>query len=128
MPLVRIDHAAGRPAAYRKAISDAVHSALSKTFDVPGDDRFQVIGEHAPGTSIVHAPAYLGNVYSDELVLIQITCSEGRTLDQKRALFAAIAGNLAAKPGLRPDDVVVNIVEVKKENWSFGHGLAQYAP
>ena len=126
MPLVRIDHAAGKPPAYRAAISQGVHDAMTSTFNVPEDDRFQVIGEHAPG-AVVHAPSYLGIDYSDDLVIIQITCNEGRTLDQKKRLFATIADNLAASPGLRREDVVVSLVEAKKENWSFGNGVAQYA-
>jgi len=126
MPLVRIDHAAGKPPAYRAAISQGVHDAMTSTFNVPKDDRFQVIGEHAPG-AVVHAPSYLGIDYSDDLVIIQITCNEGRTLDQKKRLFAAIADNLVASPGLRREDVVVSLVEAKKENWSFGNGVAQYA-
>jgi 4-oxalocrotonate tautomerase len=128
MPLVRIDHAAGKAAAYRAAISRGVHDAMTRTFDVPNDDRFQVIGEHVPGSAIVHAPSYLGIEYSDELVIIQIPCNDTRTLDQKKALFAAIADNLARSPGLRREDVVINLVEVKQENWSFGNGVAQYAP
>jgi 4-oxalocrotonate tautomerase len=127
MPLVRIDHAAAKPPPYRGAISRGVHDAMVSTFNVPDDDHFQVIGEHAPGTAIVHAPSYLGIEYSDELVIIQITCNDTRTIDQKKALFAAIADNLAKKPGLRRQDVVINLVEVKKENWSFGNGVAQYA-
>jgi 4-oxalocrotonate tautomerase len=127
MPLVRIDHAAGKSPAYRAAISKGVHDAMTSTFNVPDDDRFQIIGEHAPGTAIAHAPSYLGIEYSDELVIIQITCNEGRTLYQKKRLFAALADNLIVSPGLRREDVFVNLVEVKKENWSFGNGVAQYA-
>jgi len=127
MPLVRIDHAAGKPAAYRHAISQSVHAAMTATFNVPDDDRFQVIAEHAPETTLVHPPSYLGVDYSDDLVVIQITCNDTRTLDQKKALYAALADNLAASPGLRREDVVVTLVEVKKENWSFGNGRAPYA-
>jgi phenylpyruvate tautomerase PptA (4-oxalocrotonate tautomerase family) len=76
----------------------------------------------------VHPQSYLGISYSGELTVIQITCNEGRTLDQKKALYAAIADNLTADPGLRREDVFVNLVEVKPENWSFGNGIAQYAP
>lgn len=126
MPLVRIDHARGKPASYRAALSDGVHDAMVRTFNVPEDDRFQVIGEHGPGTAIVHPPRYLGIEYSDELVLIQITCSDTRSVEQKKALFAAIVENLARSPGLRREDVVINLVEVRTENWSFGYGIAQY--
>jgi 4-oxalocrotonate tautomerase len=127
MPLVRIDHAAGKPAHYRAAISQGIHDAMVSTFNVPVDDRFQIIGEHVPGTTLVHAPVYLGIEYSDDLTIIQITCNDTRTQDQKKALFAAIADNLAARPGLRREDIVISLVEVKKENWSFGNGIAQYA-
>ena len=127
MPLVRIDHAAGKPPAFRAAISKGVHDAMKSTFNVPEDDRFQIFGEHAPGTAVIHPPSYLGIEYSDELVIIQITCNEGRTLEQKKRLFAAVADNLAANPGLRREDVFVSLVEVKKENWTFGNGVAQYA-
>ena len=99
---------------------------MTRTFNVPEHDRFQVIGEHTPG-AVVHAPSYLGIDYSDDLVIIQITCNEGRTLDQKKRLFAALADNLVASPGLRREDIVVSLVEAKKENWSFGNGVAQYA-
>lgn len=127
MPLVRIDYAAGKPASWRAAVSQGIHDAMLSTFNVPADDRFQVIGEHAPATAIVHPAEYLGIAYSDDLTIIQITCNDTRTLEQKKALFAAIADNLAAGPGLRREDIVVNLVEVKKENWSFGNGIAQYA-
>lgn len=127
MPLVRIDHVAGKPASFRAAISQGIQNAMMATFNVKEDDRFQVISEHAPGTAIVHAPRYVGIEYSDELTIVQITCNDTRTVDQKKALFAAIADNLAANPGLRREDIVVSLVEVKAENWSFGNGIAQYA-
>lgn len=126
MPLVRIDHPAGKPVAYRLALSQGVYDAMRATFNVPADDRFQVLSEH-PDTGIVRPASYLGIRYSDDLVVIQVTCNEGRTLEQKQAFFAAVVDRLAENPGLRREDVVVNLVEVKKENWSFGKGVAQYA-
>jgi 4-oxalocrotonate tautomerase len=127
VPLVRIDHAAGKSAAHRAAISQGVHDAMRATFNVPADDRFQILCEHSPGVEIVRPPSYLGIEYSDDLTIIQITCNDTRSVDQKKALYAAIADNLAANPGLRREDVVVSLIEVKKENWSFGNGVAQYA-
>jgi phenylpyruvate tautomerase PptA (4-oxalocrotonate tautomerase family) len=127
MPLVRIALPAGKPPAYRKAVSQGVHRALVETFGVPEDDLFQVVTEHAPGTGIVRPKSYLGIEYSDDLILIQLTVSDTRSVEQKRQLFARIASRLAESPGLRPQDVFINLVEVRKENWSFGNGLAQYA-
>ena len=126
MPLVRIDLHEGRPADVRTAIGDAVHDAMVATIGVPPDDRFRIITGHA-ADDLVCDPAYLGIERSADCVLIQITISEGRSIDAKKALFAAIANGLHERVGLRREDVFVNLVEVKKENWSFGNGVAQYA-
>jgi len=94
--------------------------------NVPVDDLFQIITDH-DSAQIVYAPEYLGIHHSDAIVIIQITLNAGRTVEQKRALYARIADLLAADPGLPRSDVIVNLVEVAKENWSFGNGIAQYA-
>jgi 4-oxalocrotonate tautomerase len=125
MPLVRIDLRKGKPTAYREAISRIVHEALVSV-GVPKDDRFQVISEHEP-PNFAFDPTYLGIRRTEDLVIIQITWNEGRTVEQKKALFKAIADGLAGRLSLRREDVFVSLVEVKKENWSFGNGIAQYA-
>jgi 4-oxalocrotonate tautomerase len=124
MPFVRIDLRRGKSAAYRQEIGRVVYEALLAV-GVPQNDRFQVISEHE-ATDFVFDPDYLGVHRTDDLVMIQITWNEGRTLEQKQSLYKAIAEGLAATPGLRPEDVLINLVEVKKENWSFGNGVAQY--
>ncbi len=126
MPLVRIDIAKGKSASYRQAISAGIHQALIKIFSVPPDDLFQIMTEHGP-EGLIHAPSYLGNIYSRDFIIVQITVSDTRTLDQKKILYKQIIENLVANPGLRPDDVMINLLEVKKENWSFGRGEAPYA-
>ena len=126
MPLVRIAMPQGKSPEYRKAVSAGVQRALVDTFNVPEDDLFQVISERGPGTEIVHAPRYLGIAYSNELTLIQLTVSDTRNLEQKKKLFRRIADHLAESPGLRREDIFINLVETKKENWSFGNGEAQY--
>ena len=124
MPLVRIDLRKGKDAAYRHNIGRVVYEALVSV-GVPDKDRFQVIGEHDADTFLFD-PSYLGIERTDDLVIIQITWNEGRTVEQKKALYKAIAEGLTKSPGLRPEDVFINLVEVKKENWSFGNGVAQY--
>jgi 4-oxalocrotonate tautomerase len=126
MPLVRIALLEGTRPAYRRDIADAVHQALVATMGVPERDRFQLITELGRD-DFIYDPQYLGIARSRNLAIIQITLSSGRTLAQKRALFRAIADNLAAL-GMRREDVWVNLVEVAKENWSFGNGVASYAP
>lgn len=127
MPLVRIALLEGRSAEERRRIGEAVHQAMVDTIGVPARDRFQLITQHAPG-DFVYDAQYLGIERSDDLVIVQITMSAGRTLEQKRALYRRIADALARAAGLRPQDVLVSLVEVAKENWSFGNGLASYAP
>jgi 4-oxalocrotonate tautomerase len=126
MPLVRIDVLEGRTPGQLAAIGDSIHRAMVEAIAVPPLDRFQIIHQHPPGV-LVCDPEYLGVRRGPGVVLIQITLSTGRTVELKKALYAAIARNLAADPGVRPEDVFVNLVEVVKENWSFGNGLAQYA-
>jgi 4-oxalocrotonate tautomerase len=125
MPLVRIDLRKGKDAAYRSKIGHVIYEALLSV-GVPAKDRFQVVSEHDADNFLFDAD-YLGIKRSDDLVIIQITWNEGRTLEQKKALYKAIADGLKAKIGLRPEDAFINLVEVKKENWSFGNGVAQYA-
>jgi phenylpyruvate tautomerase PptA (4-oxalocrotonate tautomerase family) len=127
MPLVRISLIEGKPDEYRRKVGDAVHRALVDTINVPARDRFQVITQHARG-DLVYDTEYLGIARTDDIVVVQITLSAGRSLELKRALYRRIADNLAQAVGLRPQDVWVNLVEVAKENWSFGHGVASYAP
>jgi 4-oxalocrotonate tautomerase len=126
LPLVRISILKGRSAAQRRALGDAVHRALVETIDVPALDRFQVITEHERG-DLVYDPEFLGIHRTDDLVFIQITLSRGRSLAQKRALYRRIAANLHESTGLRPEDVLVSLVEVGREDWSFGNGIASYA-
>ena len=127
MPLVHITVPNSRSSDDRRAISRGVHRALVETFEVPKDDLFQIITEQEPNTEIVHAPSYLGIEYTDDLTVIQITVSDTRSIEQKKNLFARIVAHLIESPGLRPQDVFINLLEVKKENWSFGNGEAQYA-
>src|ERR1700723_1075751 len=125
MPLVRIDLRQGTPPAYRKAIADGVHAAIIESLAIPPDDRFQVISERV-ADSLIYDPQYLGIQRSDKVVFIQITTSVGRKPAQKRALFKPIGELLSNSPGLRSEDIFVNLVEVAWENWSFGLGEAQY--
>ena len=126
MPLTRIALRAGKPPEYRKALTDSIQRSLVDTFNVPKDDIFMLITEHDADNFVVDKQ-YLNIERSDDLVLIQITLNNTRTLDQKKALYAAIADNLCRDPGLRREDIFINLVEVRKENWSFGNGIAQYA-
>jgi phenylpyruvate tautomerase PptA (4-oxalocrotonate tautomerase family) len=126
MPLVKISLMQGKPAKYRAAVGNAVHRAMVESINCPPLDRFQVVTEHAHD-DIVYDPTYLDIKRTDDVVFIQITMNVGRTVEMKRALYRRITELLNADPGIRPEDVMINLVEVPKENWSFGNGIASYA-
>jgi phenylpyruvate tautomerase PptA (4-oxalocrotonate tautomerase family) len=125
MPLVRIDLIKGRTGAEVAAIGESVQRALVEHMNVPERDRFQVITEHAP-ERFIYNNAYLGIERTDGIVFIQVTLSKGRTTEQKQAFYARTAELLAKNAGVRPEDVAISLVESTREDWSFGHGLAQY--
>lgn len=126
MPLVRISLIAGKPDSFKHKISDAVHRAMVETINVPALDRFQIITEHGKNDFIYDAQ-YLNIARTDGLIIIQITMNTGRTTDMKKALYHRIAELLNQEAGVRKEDVLINLVETAKENWSFGNGEAQYA-
>lgn len=125
MPFVRIDLRHGTSPEYRKALADGVHHAMVEALAIPAADRFQVITEHL-SEGLIYDPGYLGVARSDRVVFVQISMSVGRKPQQKRALFRRMAEILSESPGLRPQDLLINLVEVSWENWSFGNGEAHY--
>jgi 4-oxalocrotonate tautomerase len=125
MPLTRISLRKGKPAAYRKAICESLYLAMRETLDVPEGDRFMTVSEH-DADDFVYGADYLDIRRSDDLVMIQLTVSNTRPVAQKQKLYRRIVERLTESPGLRPEDVFINLVEVLPENWSFGLGEAQY--
>jgi phenylpyruvate tautomerase PptA (4-oxalocrotonate tautomerase family) len=126
MPLVRIDLIEGKPADFRRALGEVIYEAMLQSIKMPANDRFQVITEH-PAENFIADPGYLGIARSPDCIFIQITLNKGRTLELKKALYQAIADGLHQRLNVRREDVLINLIEVDKENWSFGNGLAQYA-
>jgi 4-oxalocrotonate tautomerase len=125
MPLLHVSLRAGKPEAYRQAIFDSLYRAMRDALNVPEGNQFMTITEHDAVN--FRYGAYLGPGRSNDLVYIQITVFNTRTAEQKKALFRRIAELLGESPGIRPEDVFVNVLEAAKENWSLGHGLAQFA-
>ncbi len=127
MPLTYVSLRRGKSAAYRKAILDSLHKAMHETFNVPEDNSFMTVTEHGED-DFRYSKSYLGIERSDDLVFMQLTVNNTRTLEQKKALYRRIVERLSDSPGVRPEDVFISLVEVLPENWSMGNGLAQYAP
>ena len=127
MPLVRIDLLEGKTLEYGVEIGQIVARALSEVLNVPKDDLFQVITTHSK-TGLRFDRNYLGIQRSDDCIFLQITLNSGRTVEMKQRFYKAVADGLHETLKLRKEDVLINLVDVPKENWSFGNGEAQYAP
>ena len=126
MPLVQIHLMEGKPTEFRRLVGEIVYQTMMDTINVPADDNFQLITEHDKN-SLIYDPEYLNLHRTDGIVMIQITLNEGRTLELKKAFYKRLAERLHAELDIRMEDVFISLVEVKKENWSFGNGIAQYA-
>ena len=125
MPLVKIHLRRGKTPEYLRSVADAIHEALVSQANVPADDRFQILCEYGDDAIIAH-PSYAGANRSRDLIIIEITLNLGRTLEIKKNLYADIADRLGKAADVRPDDVMINLVEVAKENWSFAKGICTY--
>lgn len=127
MPLVRIDINKGHPAGFGRAVGEIVYRAMLSEINVPADDKFQIISTHE-AEDIVIPTSYLGIEYSPGIVFIQITLNQGRTTELKQKFYKRIADDLSAELNVRKQDVFISLIEVNKENWSFGNGEMQYGP
>lgn len=127
MPLVKFNVAYTLSDHRVAGLCDAVHEALVATAKVPSDDRFHVVHRHG-ATGLLIDPGFMGIERGPEAVIVEITFRMGRTDDQKRALFAEITRLAEARAGLRPEDVMIVLTENTSLDWSFGGGIAQYAP
>ncbi|CAN5643448.1 tautomerase family protein [soil metagenome] len=125
MPLARIDLMEGKGAEYKRALADGVYRALVEAVGAPEGDQFAIVSEH-DAKSLVYSPDYLDVERTDDVVFVQITLNGGRPVEKKKALYAKIVELFVEDPGVRPEDVVINLVEVDKANWSYGNGEAQY--
>ena len=126
MPLVRIELMRGKPVVFSRRISEIVYQTMVETMNIPPKDNFQIITEYDEN-GLIYDPEYLDIQRTDDIVMIQITLNEGRTVRLKKAFYKRLAERLHSLLGIRMEDVFISLVEVKKENWSFGNGVAQYA-
>lgn len=128
MPLARINIAKTASADTVRAIGSVIYDAMTTVANVPAHDKFQIVTRHAEDELIYPQEGYLGVSYTPNIVFIQITWNAGRSTDVKKAFYKAVAEGIAAKTGMRIDDVWINLIDVAREDWSFGRGEMQYAP
>jgi phenylpyruvate tautomerase PptA (4-oxalocrotonate tautomerase family) len=124
MPLVRVELPVGKPAEYRAAVGEAIQQAMHAALDVPLEERFHIFTERALANLVIDR-TYLGIDRSADAIVVQVTLNEGRDANVKGAFYRTLADGLRKRVWLSPEDLVVNLVEVKRENWSFGRGEAQ---
>jgi len=121
MPLARIDLIKGKSSDYRRTIGDVVYRAMVEILKAPQNDRFQVINEH-DADNFIYDPAFLGIERSADVVFVQLTLAEGRTLEQKRGFYRRVVDELNLRLKLRREDVFISLVGTGRDDWSFGNG------
>ncbi len=128
MPLVRINLSKSASAETVRTVSDVVYDAMINVANVPANDKFQIINRHADDELVYPADGYLGITYTPGIVFIQVTWNAGRTIEVKKAFYKAVAEGISTKAGIRIQDVFISLIDVAREDWSFGNGEMQYAP
>lgn len=128
MPLVRINISQTASKEVVRTVSDVVYEAMINVANVPQHDKFQIITRHASDELVYPEEGYLGVSYTPQIVFIQVAWNAGRTTDTKKAFYKAIADGIHAKAGIRKEDVFISLIDVAREDWSFGNGEMQYAP
>ncbi|MDN3954449.1 tautomerase family protein [Sporolactobacillus laevolacticus] len=126
MPFVRVSMIEGKNKDYKGKVAETIYQSLRETFDVPERDKFIVIHEHSKD-NFIYDENYLDLKKTDDLIIIQIFANNTRTTEQKQSLFLSVTENLYQEVGIGKENLLIGIVEVGKENWSFGNGIAQYA-
>ncbi|OBH35807.1 tautomerase [Mycobacterium sp. E342] len=124
MPLLYIDVIEGRTPSEVRALLDAVHDSVVEAFGVPPRDRYQVVRTH-PAHEIVALDTGLGITRSARQVIVHVV-SRRRTRAMKEKFYELLATNLAERCGLDAADLIVSVTENGDEDWSFGHGRAQF--
>jgi phenylpyruvate tautomerase PptA (4-oxalocrotonate tautomerase family) len=125
MPLVRISLIKGKSPAYVRSVADAAHRALHETYQVPADDRFQVI-EELDQDALIYGTDYLGVHRTDDIVIIHVFAGNWRDTSTKQAFYQRTVALLAEAVGIRPEDVQIVITSNERADWSFGKGVASY--
>ena len=128
MPLVRINLSKSASAETVRTVSEVVYDAMINVANVPANDKFQIITRHADDELVYPAEGYLGVTYTPSIVFIQVTWNAGRTIEVKKAFYKAVAEGISTKAGIRIQDVFISLIDVAREDWSFGNGEMQYAP
>jgi 4-oxalocrotonate tautomerase len=127
MPVTRIAIRDGKTSQYKQALLDEIYEAMRETVAIKEGDRFMAITEHT-ASEFAYGP-FLGIDRSDDLVQIQVFWAPGKAVDAKLAMYKKIVERLGNNPGVRPQDVLISVIETAAENWSFGNGETQfYAP
>ena len=122
MPLTRISVPEHLPASQVRALANAVQTGLVSTCKVPDDDRFQLINRFASDDMILN-PTFGGMARTVSASIVEITFLQGRSDDQKRALFRSVS-DAAVLAGFKADDIMIALTENAPIDWTLGRGQA----
>src|SRR5271167_3268527 len=105
MPLAKVHVLEGQYDETRLAkVSEAIQNALIEVLGIPPDDFFQI--HHVlPRNRYLHTPAFLGQKYSDDMILLELTFITGRPRETRLALLKSLNEKVVATAGISPDDL-----------------------
>ena len=121
MPVVDITMVRGRSAEQVRTIADIAHFALADIFEVPVEDRFQVIHQVEPH-ELIFDEEFGGGPRTSDFILIRVTAGWPRPLEVKRTFYSTLVERLDAQAGLDPENVFIMLDNVELSDLSLGGG------
>jgi hypothetical protein len=123
MPFVTISLARGKSRDYLDAVSSAVHEALVQELGMNPGDRFQLIDQYEPG-EMIFSRDFRGGPRSDDFIIFTITEGLDSGDAAKQRFYKTLVDLLAKDPGVRGEDVFVQMFRTAPGNFSFGSGVS----
>ena len=122
MPTARIDLIKGKPKEYRAKVAEIVYRGIVEQLGAPENDNYVVVQEH-DAENFFWPRNFLGMDHTADLIFIQVVTTVGADVEHKKAFMKKMADELQGQVGLRREDTMINLIYIKKEDWSFGNGL-----
>ena len=115
MPIVHVHLRAGRTAAQKKAILDALHAAFVEALRIRPADRNQLLHELPP--------EHFESGHGPDAVFVEASLFAGRSADAKRRLYRLAVDNLE-RVGVRREAVLIVLHDPPLESWGIRGGQA----
>jgi len=122
MPFIRTAVPQETNQATREIIVASIHDALVSAIGMPKDELFNLLSDYT-ADSFMFSRSFNGIARSNKIICIEITMRRGRSDAMKKAMYAAIAANLAERADISPKDVFIFTHENDYSDWSVGNGV-----